>query len=47
VTWAAATPGTEGTAITLGTLADTVHSLAGDSNTLASLVVSAIRSATP
>src|SRR5665213_2360248 len=42
VTWGAAASGTEGTAIALGTLADTVNSLAGDSNSLQSLVVSAI-----
>src|SRR5262249_60863772 len=42
VSWAAATPGTEGTAIPLGTLAATANSLAGDSNTPPALVVSAI-----
>ena len=42
VTWGAAASGTEGTAIALGTLADTVNSLAGDSNSLQSLIVSAI-----
>src|SRR5206468_3622299 len=42
VSWAASTPGTEGAAITLGTLAATVNGLAGDTNSLQSLVVSAI-----
>src|SRR5438067_128148 len=42
VSWAASTPGTEGAAITLGTLADTVNGLTGDSNSLQSLVVRAI-----
>src|SRR5262245_7958393 len=42
VTWGTATPGTEGTAITLGTLAAAVNSLSGDSNSRQSLVVSGI-----
>src|SRR5205085_1127960 len=42
VTWGASTPGTEGTAITLGTLADAANSLTGDSNSIQSLVVSGI-----
>src|SRR5262245_49062809 len=41
-TWCRATPATEGTALTLGTLAATVNSLNGDSNSLQSLVVSGI-----
>src|SRR2546429_250660 len=41
VTWAASTLGTEGAAITLGPLA-AVNGLAGDTNSLQSLVVSAI-----
>ena len=42
LTWGAAAPGTEGTPIALATLADTVNGVAGDSNSLQSLVVSAI-----
>jgi hypothetical protein len=42
VTWGAATAGTEGTQLTLGTLAATVNSLSGDSNSLQSLIVSTI-----
>src|SRR5206468_60147 len=42
VSWGAGTPGTEGAAITLGTLAATINGLTGDSNSLQSLVVSAI-----
>src|SRR4029077_14946570 len=39
VTWAAATPGVEGTAIALGTLAATITSHAGDTNTLNTLTI--------
>ena len=42
LSWGASTPGTEGATIALGTLAATVNSLSGDSNTLTSPVVSAI-----
>src|SRR5205085_1167817 len=42
ITWGASTPGTEGSAIALGTLAATGNGLTGDTNTLQSLVVSAI-----
>src|SRR6202011_680369 len=41
-TWGASTPGTEGAAVTLGTLAASVNSLTGDSNSLQSLLVSSI-----
>ena len=40
VTWAAATPGVEGTAIALGTLAATITGHAGDTNTLNTLTIS-------
>src|SRR5207248_1908737 len=40
--WGASTPGTEGAAVTLGTLAATVNNLTGDTNSLQSLAVSAI-----
>ena len=39
VTWAAATPVSEGTAIALGTLAATITSQAGDTNTLNALTI--------
>src|SRR5205085_2215286 len=42
IAWGASTPGTEGSAIALGTLAATGNGLTGDTNTLQSLVVSAI-----
>ena len=43
VSWSSATAsGAEGSAIALGTLSDTVNGLAGDSNTLSSLVLSGI-----
>src|SRR5438067_1931861 len=42
LTWGASTPGTEGAAVTLGALAATVNGLAGDGNSLQSLLVSGI-----
>src|SRR5205823_4577568 len=41
-TWAAATPGTEGNAITLGTLTASANGFAGDTNTINSVVISGI-----
>ena len=46
VSWGANTPGTEGTTITLATLAATANSLAGDSDGIQSLAVSGVRLAT-
>src|SRR5262249_27419080 len=40
LTWSAATPGVEGTAIALGTLATTITGQAGDANTLNTLTIS-------
>ena len=42
MSWGASTPGTEGTTITLGTLAATANSLAGDSDGIQSLAVSGV-----